>query len=173
MKKLIILVAFAAAVLSLSCSKEVQNETDTSAAETDQIVQMTPKELGEKIGSVYVKALEDVTELIKDSPEIAEVRPAVEELKENNIRVLVELGHLREALDQTERSAVDMAILGKIGALSDSDWYETYTAALNDYLGKDREFYELLSSFNIIGQYANFDLLKQQEPDEAKRLGIE
>jgi len=28
-------------------------------------------------------------------------------------------------------------------------------------------------SFNIITQYANFDLLKKQEPEEAKRLGIQ
>jgi len=27
-------------------------------------------------------------------------------------------------------------------------------------------------SFKIIGQYANFDLLKKQEPKEAARLGI-
>ncbi|MBN1620520.1 hypothetical protein JW890_07335 [candidate division WOR-3 bacterium] len=173
MKKFLLLAASFLAVLAFSCSKDPRVETDTSTAETIETVQMTPKELGEKIGTVYVKALEDVTELIKDRPEIAEVRPAVEELKEANIRVLVELGSLREAMDQTEKGAVDMAILSKIGALSESDWYETYTAALKDYLGEDREFYELLSSFNIIGQYANFDLLKQQEPDEAKRLGIE
>jgi hypothetical protein len=30
----------------------------------------------------------------------------------------------------------------------------------------------LIASFNIIGQYANFDLLWEQTPEEAERLGI-
>ena len=37
----------------------------------------------------------------------------------------------------------------------------------------DAELYSLITSFNIIGQYANFDLLRQQEPDEAARLGVD
>ena len=30
----------------------------------------------------------------------------------------------------------------------------------------------LLARFNIIGQYAQFELSKQQEPQEAQRLGF-
>ena len=30
----------------------------------------------------------------------------------------------------------------------------------------------LIAAFNIIGQYANFDLLRRQAPDEAERLGL-
>ena len=43
---------------------------------------------------------------------------------------------------------------------------------LRAYFSKDQEFHKLLTSFNIIGQYASFDLLKKQEPKEAARLGI-
>ena len=33
--------------------------------------------------------------------------------------------------------------------------------------------FNLVGSLNIITQYADFDLLKKQAPEEAKRLGIE
>lgn len=178
MSKRILLIAFLAAVFSLSCSKGTKNGTDTTAvSDTSSAVvpdePMNPKELGEEIGSVYLKALEDVTVLIKDKPDAAEIRPAVEELKEANIQILVGFGKLREEMNPSDRGLVDLAIMGKLDSLSKVEWYTTYTTVISEYASTDRDFYDLLSSFNIIGQYANFDLLKSQEPEEAKRLGIE
>jgi len=43
----------------------------------------------------------------------------------------------------------------------------------NSYPEDDLAFKNLLASFNILTQYADFDLLKQQAPEEAARLGIE
>ncbi|MBN2362849.1 hypothetical protein JXL83_01820 [candidate division WOR-3 bacterium] len=178
MRKSILLIALPAAVFLLSCSKSTRDGADTTAvSDTSAAVvpdePMNPKELGEEIGSVYLKALEDVTDLIKDKPDAEEIRPAVEELKEANIQILVELGKLREAMNPSDRGLVDIAIMGKLDSLSKVEWYTTYTTVISEYASTNRDFYDLLSSFNIIGQYANFDLLKNQEPEEAKRLGIE
>ena len=49
--------------------------------------------------------------------------------------------------------------------------FEAYQQTLTDYRD-DPDLSDLIASFNIIGQYANFDLLRDQEPDEAARLGI-
>ena len=48
--------------------------------------------------------------------------------------------------------------------------YDAYQQAYADYSG-DLEVANLIASFNILGQYANFDLLREQAPDEAT-LGI-
>ncbi len=49
--------------------------------------------------------------------------------------------------------------------------YDAYQQAYTDY-SSDLEVANLISSFNIIGQYANFDLLRRQAPEEAERLGV-
>ena len=53
-----------------------------------------------------------------------------------------------------------------------SETFEAYQEALDFYFD-DPEVRELISDFNVIGQYANFDLLREQEPEEAARLGVD
>ena len=134
--------------------------------------EMNPVELGKKIGDLYVQAISEVTEMLKETPASAEVRPQVEELKEKFVRQLVALGHKREALDASAQSTVDAQAMMKVNALSREPWYATYNDIQQHYF-QDRDFHKLVISFNIIGQYASFDLLKKQEPEEAQRLGIE
>ena len=132
---------------------------------------MTPKELGDKIGAVYVGSLEAVTKLLENKPEAATALPQVKELKEQTIQQLVELGKQREALSAAYRASVDNAISSALMKISNEAWYKTYND-LSSYYFKDQDLQKPLASFNIIGQYANFDLLKKQEPAEAQRLGI-
>jgi hypothetical protein len=142
--------------------------TQEPAAEQQE---MAPEELGDATGAIYVEALEEVTDLVKDKPAVAEVKPQVEELKETYIQKLVELGHLREALNDQDKAIVDSAISRAINKIANESWYATYGEVVQHYF-EDYEFQQTLYSFNIIGQYANFDLLKKQEPEEAVRLGI-
>ncbi len=134
--------------------------------------EMTPAELGQKIGDLYVQALSEVTEMLKDKPVASEVSPKVAELKEMYVKKLVKLGKSREALDTAGKATVDSRIRLKVNAIYNQPWYAKYNEIQQHYF-KDREFHKSVLSFNIIGQYANFDLLKKQEPEEAKRLGIE
>lgn len=133
---------------------------------------LSPKDLGDKIGAVYVEALQEATKLIENKPAAAEAKPKVAALKEKFIQQLVALGKLREALSTADKATVDSAISLALNRIGSAAWYTTYSQVLPTYMSTDLELYNLLSSFNIIGQYANFDLLKQQAPDEAKRLGI-
>jgi hypothetical protein len=45
--------------------------------------------------------------------------------------------------------------------------------AVNHYRNEDNDFANTLAEFNTLTQYADFDLLKKQKPDEATRLGIQ
>ena len=48
--------------------------------------------------------------------------------------------------------------------------YDQYAAGTDQ---TSQDFAVLLSTFNTLTQYAFFDVLKEQDPDEAQRLGIE
>ncbi len=130
-------------------------------------------EIGQQAGDFYVRALSEVTELLKSKPDVSQVRTRVQELKESYVRKLVELGRAREALDAAGKSTVDAAIRTKVDSLARETWYPTYNEVQQYYFSKDQEFQRLVLSFNVIGQYANFELLKKQEPQEAKRLGLD
>ena len=81
------------------------------------------------------------------------------------------MGKLRELMNEGDRKTVDAQISLKLNAIP-SDLFHLYSQAHQYYSPKDRELAELISGFNIITQYANFDLLKKQAPAEAERLGI-
>lgn len=132
---------------------------------------LTSDELGEKTGSLYVGSIEAVTKLLASKPDAAAALPKVKELKEQTIQKLVELGRLREAMNAADRANVDRGIQSALMACAREPWYATY-GELSTHYFKDQDMQRTLASFNIIGQYANFDLLKSQEPDEATRLGI-
>ena len=142
----------------------------TAAPATPQA--MTPKDLGDKIGEVYVGSLEAVTNLLENKPDAATALPQVKDLQEQTIQQLVELGHQREALSAADRARVNNAITSALSAIAGESWYATYTELSQYYFDKNQDLQKALASFNIIGQYANFDLLKQQAPAEAQRLGI-
>ena len=52
------------------------------------------------------------------------------------------------------------------------DVFTAYSKGQSAYQAKDAGLGDLITSFNILTQYANFELLKKQAPEEAKRLGI-
>ena len=83
---------------------------------------------------------------------------------------MYEFGLQREALDEGARSSVDQFVQNGVGSIP-YDLNEAYRRAHSHYMST--EIGNLIAEFNVITQYANFDLLKQQAPTEAKRLGIQ
>ena len=168
----VIFLVGAVVLIGLTGCKEQPAEQKEETAKPEEVKVETPKQLGEAIGDLYVEAMTEITNLTKDKPEVAAVKAEVEKLKESYVQKLVELGKKREALDQQDRETVDSSVRAGLGGIS-RDVYGTYREAQSHYRQKDIDFANLLASFNTITQYANFDLLKKQLPDEAKRLGIE
>lgn len=127
--------------------------------------------LGKKIGSSYVETLKQVVAMLQDKPPAADARAMLTDMKNWTIELMVGLGREREALPPAGRAKVDMILSQRIAALP-ADLFKGFQEGQAFYKD-DRELFNLIAEFNIITQYANFDLLKKQLPDEAKRLGIE
>ena len=147
-----------------------QEEATSDAAKRPE--EMTPAELGEEIGREYVDAIVTVAEQIAPRPEPEVLRPRLEELKEETVARMVELGRLRQDLDAADRATVNGKVRMAINAVP-SDAFSAYAEGQRHYMKTDPELAELIASFNVITQYTDFELLKKQEPEEAKRLGIE
>jgi hypothetical protein len=119
---------------------------------------------------LYVQAYEDVVAVLSVRPEPAAAAAALADLKDSYVGQMLALGHRREALDEAGRAEVDAAIRSSLSALP-GETFDAYSQASSDYAG-DPEVAALIADFNVIGQYANFDLLREQEPEEAARLGV-
>ena len=111
--------------------------------------------------------------LLESKPEASAIKSQVEQLKESYVGKLVALGRLREALPDSDKARVSSGITTALDAFADEPWYTSYMEIYDSYSDGDLDFANLLASFNILTQYADFDLLKQQAPEEAARLGIE
>lgn len=163
------------AALGIAISSCSGNSSQSGANEVSEEVkpkELTAEELGGKIVESYKQALAELTDLIKESPPAEEIEAKIEELKEKYVHQLVDLGKKREALDEEGKSKVDLTLRLGLQSAYREGIYTAYTEAINPYL-KNASFYELLADFNVITQYSSFDLLKEQESEEAQRLGIQ
>lgn len=144
---------------------------ETPAAE--EAKEMTPSELGEKAGEMYIQALGELVDLMQDRPAAEELRPEVEALKERTVTKLVELGKKREALDSAGQASFDSSLRMGIRNVP-SEVFTAYAEGQRHYIDAGaNDLAKMIGDFNVITQYANFELLKKQAPKEAERLGIE
>src|SRR3990172_10679349 len=94
--------------LLAGCGGNGSTKMPATSTASDQKLGAT--EIGQQAGDLYVRALSEVTDMLKGKPEVAQVRSRVQDLRESYIRKLVELGKAREALDAAGKSTVDAAI---------------------------------------------------------------
>ncbi len=134
---------------------------------------MTPDELGDAAVATWSEAMQELVALLESKPEAATIQSQVEQLKETYVVKLVALGRLREALSDSDKAKVSSGITAGLEATADEPWFMSYMEIYDGYSDGDLGFANLLASFNILTQYADFELLKQQAPEEAARLGIE
>jgi hypothetical protein len=132
----------------------------------------TPKDLGELISRTYIEMIDEVRPFVESRPEPAQLQPRLEGIKARYIETFVAYGRQREAMSESDRALVDSAALVYLSANgpTEVDWANEATA---DYEDSYPELGATLGEINILSQYAYFDLLRQQSPDEAARLGID
>ncbi len=109
--------------------------------------------------------------MLNDKPPAADAKAMLTDVKQWTIELMVGLGRAREALPAGERAKAEAALSRRLAAVP-ADLSKEYQAGQAFFQG-DRECCQLIADFNIITQYAHFDLLKKQLPEKAKRLGIE
>jgi ABC-type glycerol-3-phosphate transport system substrate-binding protein len=144
--------------------------TTEQAASTES---MDSSELADAVFTTWAEAMQKLDSVLAERPDPASVQTQVEQLKEEYIQKLVALGRQVAALDLGEKATMQAELLSAAMDAGEEDWYVSYSEIYTDYAGSDIEFGNLVADFNILTQYADFDLLKQQAPEEAARLGIE
>lgn len=149
-----------------------QSTPQPAEKKAEQVAQLSPIEMGQQVADLYVNTMGELVEMLKDKPEATDVMPKVEALKEGCVTKMVDLGKKREALDEAGRTTVDSQIRMKMSSFYNDPVFTSFNDIQQHYF-QNQDFHKLVVSFNIITQYANFDLLKKQEPEEAQRLGIQ
>ncbi len=173
MKKLLIILLIGLIII-ISCGDDNSEQDQTNKVNNREIKKdLTPNEIGDKIGDTYISVMKELSKIIEDTPSPEDIKAEVEKLKEDTIKTLVELGKAREKLSESEKAIVNMNLMSKMTDISTMPEYEIYQEAVQHYNTVDFDFSSLLTEFNIITQYAQFELLKKQAPEEAERLGIE
>ena len=148
---------------------------ETTAAATsgvgDEISKMGGTELGTAMVMTWDECLTKLTSLLEGMPDPASVQPQVAALKEEYIQKFVAYGRQHQTFDE-EQLRLWRIELG----INSPKSFAAYQEVANKYIADaaaPADFKSLLSSFAIITQYADFELLKQQAPEEVTRLGIE
>lgn len=128
-------------------------------------------DLGKSISISYLEALKKLNELTKARPEPADLAPKVAALKEETIKKMVELGNKVAKLDDASKKKVESKVVMAFSS-TPQDVFKAFSEAQQFYVAKDANLGNNIKDFNIITQYAFFDLLKKQAPKEAERLNI-
>jgi hypothetical protein len=131
----------------------------------------SPDDLGKAIFNNYLEALKKLNDLTKARPEPADLTPKVAALKEETIKKMVELGQKVAKLDEAGKKQAEAKVSMAFGS-TPMDVFKPFSEAQQFYVAKDANLGNAIKDFNIITQYAFFDLLKKQAPKEAERLGI-
>lgn len=135
-----------------------------------------PEEIADQVFQIYVDTLTQVNELLEGTPPAAEVTEQFDAIKEGSVTKLVALGHEIAAMNEGDRATVEGAVSSSVSSIhrkaETKPVYEGYQAVWAAYVKTDMDFWQKIKSLNILTQYAFFDLLRKQEPEEAERLGV-
>jgi hypothetical protein len=169
-----------AILLLAGCAGElpVPGQTlSTVAVATTATTEALTVQLAKQVAATWSEAIQKLVPLLEPTPPVTSLQAPVAQLKEEYVQKMVALGRQIAALDGSQRQETYASTTEILSSTADSDWFLSYTRLYNQYAaGSDQtaqDFAVLLSSFNTLTQYAFFDLLREQDPDEAQRLGIE
>lgn len=172
------ILALAAALSLTACAGElpVPGQTSSTAAVT-ATTEAPAVQLGKQVAATWSEAIQKLVPLLEGTPPIASLQAPVAQLKEEYVQKMVALGRQIAALDESQRQTAYARSTDILDSTANSDWFQSYMRLYTLYAaGSDQtsqDFAVLLSTFNTLTQYAFFEVLKGQDPDEAQRLGIE
>jgi hypothetical protein len=174
------LVTVAFAGVPAGCAGELPTPGHTPSTGTTVIVPTTESqtvELGKQIGATWSEAIQKLVPMLEGTPPIASLQAPVAQLKEEYVQKMVALGRQVETLDVEQQGDVYARAQDILDATAGTDWFTRYVTLYDQYAANtdqaSQDFAILLSTFNTLTEYAFFDVLKDQDPDEAARLGIQ
>ena len=132
--------------------------------------------LAKQVGATWEEAVQKLIPILQGTPPFASIQQSVAALKEEYVQKMVALGRQIAALSPDDIQAAYDRTQDILSSTAESDWFKSYTNLYNVYAAQEDEaaqqFAVLLSTFDTLTEYAFFNVLKDQDPDEATRLGI-
>jgi hypothetical protein len=140
--------------------------TDTPAGGAD------PEGLALTMVGVYETMNEELVALLDRNLPPDDLGPEIAALKEEYIEAFVAMGRERETYSADKIAAFNRAATSALFSV-DSSHQDMVNDVLRDLNATgEHDLANEISSFNILTQYAQFELLWDQEPDEAERLNL-
>jgi hypothetical protein len=148
----------------------------SSLASSTSGVQSQVEQLSDKVISTWVESMQRLVVLLEGTPPISSVQTGVSSLKEEYVQKMVALGRQVKTLDPSDQQLAYDRVDDKLSAMGEETWFVTYETLYEHYAANEDEvsqqFAVQLSSFNTLTQYAFFEVLRANDPDEATRLGV-
>jgi hypothetical protein len=144
---------------------------------TTSTTESQPYELSDQVASLWAESVQKLVALLQDTPPFASVQTAVADLKEQYVQKMVALGRQIIKLDPADQQTIYDRATDQLSAMDGATWFVSYKNLYDQYsAGSDdasQQFAIQLSAFDTLIQYAFFNVLKTNDPDEATRLSIE
>jgi hypothetical protein len=161
-KHLLLLATLVLAALLASCGGG-GNEVPVRKASS-------PEELGGLVSQTYVAMLNEAARLVAPKPDAEQVKPNIEALKERYARALVAYGRQREAMSKEDKDKVVLVARLYLEQHPPQN-FGWWVDAVNTYSANESVSHTIYTLRDLT-QYAFWELLKKQEPEEAKRFGV-
>ncbi len=145
--------------------------SEEGTVETVTVDLSDPQVLGDRVAADYTSAMQEIVALCEPRPSAEVLKPQVEALFERYVGIFVGYGSYYQAMDASQRASVDSKMTNAFFSIGE-DLFDRFSQSVSHYTALDPELGARLGAFNIITQYYNYDLLREQEPEEAARLGL-
>ena len=89
LKNLIFIISLSIFLVFIGCEGKKGVKPSEGSSLEKEVSKTSPKEIGEAVGKLYVEAIEEVVEGLKDKPEVIEAKKKMEELKESYVQKLI------------------------------------------------------------------------------------
>ncbi len=174
----LLLVATGLALTGCAGELPVHGQTSSTVAQpTTNTTESAAVQLGDQVSATWQEAMQKLVPLLQGTPPFTSIQQDVTALKEEYVQKLVAVGKQIAALSPDVRQAVYDRTTGIVSSTAETDWFKNYVSLYNVYAAQSdqasQDFAVLLSTFNTLTEYAFFDVLKDNDPDEAARLGIQ
>ncbi len=139
----------------------------------------TPKDWAGRVADAYLGALTQTVDLLAKTPPASEALPQVKAIRDAAIETLLRLGRQREAMASSARSQADSQLMARLLGLERTEPFKKFEKLAAETYGiaamkgdEEKELQRVLASLKLTSRYAQFDVLRKQEPKEAERLGL-
>lgn len=162
-------IIFLSIILAAGCGGEASDETDETSDQAEEIAD--PEVLGNRVADIYEDMYANLNDLVNQGLPADELWTEITTMKEDYINQFVELGAAREGMTEEQKQTANRTIRSRFYNL-DTDVFNSVNDAIIFYREQDNSLANEISQMNILTQYADYELLREQEPEEAARLGI-